>query len=87
MDSNGDFIKKLDKRGNKSQIIYINDTMIGFQDFTGESYILSITATPDDIEGLKASVHFEPEKQSQIIRYKTDEQTRMGIYSGGKQKP
>ncbi len=26
-------------------------------------------------------------KQSQIIRYKTDEQTRMGIYFGGRQKP
>ncbi|WDA54972.1 MAG: hypothetical protein PPFGHCPK_01453 (plasmid) [Spiroplasma endosymbiont of Drosophila atripex] len=67
MNSNGDFIKKLDKKGNKSQITYINDTMLGFQDFIGESYILSITSNPDDIAGLKASVHFEPENQSQII--------------------
>lgn len=45
----------------------MNDNLGVFVDNSNESWFLSITPNPDDIAGLKASVHFEPEKQSQII--------------------
>lgn len=66
MDSNGVFIKDLGK-GKYKGFTRLNDNLGVFVDNSNESWFLSIAPNPDDIAGLKASVHFEPENQSQII--------------------
>lgn len=52
--------------------------MIYTKDYTDKSDVINV------LDFLESSGITDPQK---IIRYKTDQQTQAGIYSGGKQKP